>query len=120
MVILLITTAELLRAHTSRSQRVSLYTMGFFSNPFMHASTGVALVLTYLLALTPFGQKIFQLEYLDGFAYALIIAVSLIPACADEVFKAFLRATRFGEPSTPKQFGGNNNSNSIAITVAPI
>jgi Ca2+-transporting ATPase len=53
MVILFIVFAELLRAYTSRSQRVSIFTMGPFSNKWMQPATGIAVVLTCAMVNIP-------------------------------------------------------------------
>lgn len=66
MTIIFILFAELLRAHTCRSLRVSLWNMGLFSNPYMHAAVGVAVSATLMLALVPWFQGVFGLETLQG------------------------------------------------------
>jgi Ca2+-transporting ATPase len=66
MTIIYILFAELLRAHTCRSLRVSIWSMGLFSNLYMHAAVGVAISATLILALVPWFQGLFGLETLEA------------------------------------------------------
>ena len=97
MIILMIVFQELLRAHTSRSLRVSIFEMGLFSNIYMHISVMVAVIATLIFALIPGLQSVFDMEDLEGREWGLIIGMSFLPAVVDELTKIAYRITGFGE-----------------------
>lgn len=120
MTILYICSAELLRAYTCRSQRVSLYSMGFFSNRYMHISVLLALGLTWFLALVPPFQQIFGMTYLSDIkGYGLVAGLAFVPALVDEITKWVLRTIRFGESQGVKTNHIVDRVSSVAINVAP-
>eukprot|EP00474_Spongospora_subterranea_P005808 CRZ06266.1 hypothetical protein [Spongospora subterranea] len=120
MTILYICTSELLRAYTCRSQRVSLYEMGFFSNKYMHLSVLVSLSLTWFVALVPPFQDIFGMRYISEVkGYALVVGLAFVPAVIDELTKIVLRVVRFGETPSLRRSHIVAVPSSVAINVAP-
>lgn len=86
--------AELFRAYTVRSERASLFKIGVFSNPYMQYAVGFSILLLLTLCTTPLLQPIFNTRFLTGVEWAVVLALSLIPAAAEETTKFFLRANR--------------------------
>jgi len=101
MTILMISTGELLRAYSCRSLRVSVFTMGVFTNSVMQQAVGVSLGATYLISITPRIMDIFDLKYLHPREYLLVIAFGVIPFLADEATKYVYRVTGFALHSKP-------------------
>jgi magnesium-transporting ATPase (P-type) len=97
MVILSVVFAELLRAYSSRSLRVSVFQMGFFSNRIMQYSCLTSVTLTVMVATIPGVQDIFNLKDLDGRAWGYVIGVAFIPFTVDELTKCVYRAIGFGK-----------------------
>ena len=62
---------ELFRAYTVRSERLSIFTIGVFSNRFMQYAVGFSIVLLLLVTGVPFLQPIFNTHFmsLDGMEY---------------------------------------------------
>ncbi len=82
---------ELLRAYTVRSERVSLWRLGVFSNRYMQYAVGASLVLLLLVINIPFLQPIFNTHPLAPVEWSFVLGLSLIPATAEEITKWFLR-----------------------------
>jgi Ca2+-transporting ATPase len=83
---------ELFRAYTVRSERVSLFRLGVFSNRFMQYAVGLSIALMLSVIYVPFLQPIFNTHALNLTEWALIFGLALIPAAAEEVTKAYFRA----------------------------
>ena len=56
---------ELFRAYTVRSERVSLFRIGVFSNKYMQYAVGVSLLLLFLVSV-PFLQPVFNTHFPSG------------------------------------------------------
>jgi Ca2+-transporting ATPase len=82
---------ELLRAYTVRSERVSLFRLGVFSNKYMQYAVGFSLLLMLLVINVPFLQPIFNTHPLAPIEWAFVIGLALIPAVAEEITKWGLR-----------------------------
>jgi Ca2+-transporting ATPase len=82
---------ELFRAYTVRSERVSLFRLGVFSNKYMQYAVLASLVLMLLVINVPFLQPIFNTHMMAPIEWAFVIGLSLIPAVAEEITKFFLR-----------------------------
>ena len=83
--------AELLRAFTVRSERLSIFQLGLFSNRYLIAAVGASLALLLLTVFVPFLQPIFNTHYLTGREWLVVVGLALVPAVAEEVTKWFLR-----------------------------
>jgi Ca2+-transporting ATPase len=82
---------ELFRAYTVRSERVSIFRLGIFSNRYMQYAVGLSLILLLLVINVPFFQPIFNTHYLARSEWLVVLGLGLIPAVAEEVTKFFLR-----------------------------
>ncbi len=82
---------ELFRAYTVRSERLSLFRIGVFSNKFMQYAVLLSVVLMLLVVNVPFLQPIFNTHFLTVREWAVVLALAILPAVAEEITKAFLR-----------------------------
>lgn len=82
---------ELFRAYTVRSERVSIFRLGIFSNRYMQYAVGLSLALMLMVVNVPFFQPIFNTHYLAWSEWLVVLGLGLIPAVAEEVTKFFLR-----------------------------
>eukprot|EP00463_Aulacantha_scolymantha_P005916 TRINITY_DN736_c1_g1_i1.p1 TRINITY_DN736_c1_g1~~TRINITY_DN736_c1_g1_i1.p1 ORF type:complete len:222 (+),score=14.52 TRINITY_DN736_c1_g1_i1:133-798(+) len=94
--ILVIVTAELLRAHTSRSLRRSVFTVGVFTNFYMQISVAASLMITWVVTTVPGIRTLFSCRLLSREQYAFVIGISFIPCIIDEITKFIYRLTGFG------------------------
>ncbi len=83
--------AELLRAFTVRSERLSIFQIGLFSNRYLVAAVGASLALLLLTVFIPFLQPIFNTHPLSAREWLVVLGLALVPAVAEEVTKWFLR-----------------------------
>jgi Ca2+-transporting ATPase len=82
---------ELFRAYTVRSERVSLFRLGVFSNKYMQYAVGLSLVLLLLVVNVPFLQPIFNTHFLNLTEWGVVFGLALVPAVSEEITKAYLR-----------------------------
>jgi Ca2+-transporting ATPase len=82
---------ELFRAYTVRSERVSLFRLGVFSNKYMQVAVGASMLLMLLVVYVPFLQPVFNTHMMAPVEWAFVVALSLLPAVAEEITKYFLR-----------------------------
>jgi Ca2+-transporting ATPase len=82
---------ELFRAYTVRSERISIFKLGVFSNKYMQYAVGISLFMLILVVSLPFLQPIFNTHFPSTREWAVMLTLSLVPAVAEEVFKAYLR-----------------------------
>jgi Ca2+-transporting ATPase len=82
---------ELFRAYTVRSERASIFAIGFFSNKWMQYAVGLSLLLLVLVIGVPFLQPIFNTHFMNPMEWSVVLSLSLIPAVAEEITKFFLR-----------------------------
>ncbi len=82
---------ELFRAYTVRSERLSIFQIGVFSNRSMQFGVGSSIVLLLLVTGVPFLQPIFNTHFLSLQEWGVVLSLSLIPAISEEIMKAFLR-----------------------------
>ncbi len=80
-------TAELLRAHSSRSQKFSLRKIGFFTNKTMLLATGFAFLLLVVVLYVPFMQDIFYTFPLGILDWEIVLSFAFIPLLVGEVVK---------------------------------
>jgi Ca2+-transporting ATPase len=83
--------AELFRAFTVRSERLSIFRLGFFSNRYLVAAVAASLVLLLATVFVPFLQPIFNTHPLAGREWAVVLGLALVPAAAEELTKWYLR-----------------------------
>lgn len=82
---------ELFRAYTVRSERISIFRMGVFSNRYMQYAVGFSIALLLLVVNVPFLQPIFNTHFLKPVEWAVVVGLALIPAISEEITKAALR-----------------------------
>lgn len=82
---------ELFRAYTVRSERLSIFKMGVFSNKFMQYAVGLSLVLLLLVVNVPFLQPIFNTHFLSLREWLVVVGLAVIPAISEEITKFYLR-----------------------------
>ncbi len=85
---------ELFRAYTVRSERVSIFKIGVFSNKYIQYAVGLSIVLLGLVVSVPFLQPIFNTHFPSLREWAVILSFSLLPAALEELFKLYLRKKR--------------------------
>ena len=83
--------AELFRAYTVRSERASVFQIGFFSNRYMQYAVGLSIALLLIVCAVPFLQPIFNTHFLTGREWSVVLGLALMPAVAEEITKFFLR-----------------------------
>ncbi len=91
MAFMTLSLCELLRAYTVRSEKVSLFRIGVFSNKWMQYAVGASIILLLLVCVVPFLQGIFNTHFMSGPEWAVVLGLSLIPAVSEEITKLFLR-----------------------------
>ena len=79
--------AELFRAYASRSERMSVFKLGLFTNKLMNAAVAISLVLLAAVIYIPGINGIFDNVALNLTAWIAIIPLAFIPFTVSEVFK---------------------------------
>ncbi len=82
---------ELFRAYTVRSERVSIFRLGVFTNKYMQYAVGLSVVLLLLVVSVPFLQPIFNTHFPNLREWGVVLGLSVIPAVSEEITKAYLR-----------------------------
>ncbi len=82
---------ELFRAYTVRSEKVSLFRIGVFSNKWMQYAVGLSLFLVFLVVTVPFLQPVFNTHTMNLREWGVVLGLALIPAVSEEITKFFLR-----------------------------
>jgi len=82
--------SELLRAFTSRSDRLPLLKIGIFTNKAMLYAVSTSALLLLVVIYVPFLQPIFDTVPLNATQWAIILPLLLVPAVVAEMTKAFL------------------------------
>ena len=85
-----LSSSELLRAYTSRSEYYNLTKIGIFSNKNMNLAVLVSLVLVMLVIYVPFLQNVFNTSSIDLAHWLIILPLILLPSIAAEVMKAIV------------------------------
>ncbi len=83
---------ELFRAYTVRSERVSIFKLGIFSNKYMQYAVGLSILLLMLVVNVPFLQPIFNTHSLALKEWMIVLGLAILPAIAEEFTKMYLRA----------------------------
>lgn len=82
--------AELIRAYSSRSERISVIKLGVFSNKSMLSATLVSMLLLLVVIYVPFLEPIFKTYALKPIDWTVILILCLIPLAAGEINKLIL------------------------------
>jgi P-type Ca2+ transporter type 2C len=91
MAFITLSLCELFRAYTVRSERLSIFQIGVFSNRNMQLAVGLSLGMLFLVVNLPFLQPIFNTHFLALNEWMIVIGLSLIPAISEELTKVYLR-----------------------------
>jgi Ca2+-transporting ATPase len=91
MAFLTLSLCELFRAYTVRSERLSIFRIGVFSNRTMQYAVGLSLMLLGLVVSVPFLQPVFNTHFPSAREWAVVLGLALVPAIAEEITKWFLR-----------------------------
>lgn len=79
--------AELFRAYASRSERISVFKLGLFTNKLMNVAVGISIVLLLAVIYIPGINGIFDNIALNLTAWAVILPLAFVPFAASELFK---------------------------------
>jgi P-type Ca2+ transporter type 2C len=82
---------ELFRSFTCRSERLSLFQIGVFSNPWLVGAFLLSVSLLLPTVLVPFLNPIFETRPLGLNEWTVVMGLAIIPAVAEEITKWFLR-----------------------------
>jgi Ca2+-transporting ATPase len=82
---------ELFRAFTVRSERLSLFQIGPFSNPYLVAAVGGSIVVLLITVFIPFLNPIFNTTPLTMQEWSVVLGLALIPAITEEFTKLYFR-----------------------------
>jgi Ca2+-transporting ATPase len=82
---------ELFRAYTVRSERMSIFRQGVFSNRFMQYAVLLSITLLLLVVNVPFLQPIFNTHFLTLTEWSVVVGFAMVPAISEEITKFFLR-----------------------------
>lgn len=83
--------AELLRAYSSRSDKFSLFKIGFFTNMTMVYATLFSFALLLCVLYIPFLQPIFNTFALGLLEWEIVLTYAFIPLVAGELYKVIFR-----------------------------
>lgn len=83
--------SQLVHAFNNRSTRLSLATMGIFSNPNLLWATGISLALQILVVHTNLGNNVFETVPLQSTHWLLLTSVAIVPLFAVELKKFLYR-----------------------------
>lgn len=79
--------SELLRAYSCRSERFSVFKIGFFSNKTMVMATLFSMGLMVLVLYVPFLNTLFKTVPLDLAHWSVVIGLGVLPFVAGELYK---------------------------------
>jgi Ca2+-transporting ATPase len=82
---------ELFRAYTARSERMSIFKLGIFTNRYMQYAVGFSIFLLLLVVNVPFLQPVFNTHFLSPREWGVVIGMAIIPAISEELTKLYLR-----------------------------
>ncbi len=82
---------ELFRAFTVRSERLSIFQIGPFSNQYLVWAVALSTVLLVMTVLVPFFNPIFNTHPLSLKEWEVVLGLSIMPAIIEELTKWYLR-----------------------------
>jgi len=91
MAFVTLSASELVRSYTARSERVSLFRLGVFSNKYMQYAVLLSAVLLLSVVYVPFLQPVFNTVPLGIREWTLVLPLLLVPGIAAEITKAVTR-----------------------------
>lgn len=97
MAFVTLSSSELVRAYTTRSELYSLLKIGIFSNRYMQMAVSTSLALLLLVIYVPFLQDVFDTVALNAVEWVYLLPLILLPSVAAEVTKIYLRSVHAKE-----------------------
>ncbi|HHY92097.1 MAG TPA: HAD-IC family P-type ATPase, partial [Firmicutes bacterium] len=94
--------AELLRAYTARSERISCLRLGLFTNPTLVLGTGLSLALFLLTLYVPALDALFRTMPLGWTEWRLVLPAAFLPTVAAEAWKQVLPFVPTGDSGASK------------------
>ena len=91
MAFVTLSTSELLRAYTARSERYSIFRIGVLSNKYMQMSVAVSITLLLAAVYIPFLKPIFNTVFMGPREWLAMAPLILLPATAAEISKLLER-----------------------------
>ncbi|MCX7681774.1 MAG: cation-translocating P-type ATPase [Anaerolineae bacterium] len=91
MAFVTLSASELVRAYTARSERVSLFRLGVFTNRYMQYAVVASVVLLLGAVYLPFAQPVFGTVPLGWREWAEVLPLLFVPGIAAELTKAAMR-----------------------------
>ncbi len=82
--------SELIRAYAARSERYSVFKIGFFSNKWMNIAVLTSFLLVMMVVYVPFFNPIFNTQPLLWIEWVEVIPLFLIPFATAELIKKFI------------------------------
>ena len=79
--------AELFRAFAARSESISVFKLGLFSNRMMNIAVGISLVLLVAVIYIPGVNTIFNNVALNPMAWLIILPLAIVPFAVSEISK---------------------------------
>ncbi len=86
--------SQLFHSFNCRSQRDSIFTLGFFTNSKLVGATLISFLLQISVVYVPAFQVVFKTESLTGFDWILVLVISSFPLLAMEIVKLVARVVR--------------------------
>ena len=90
MAFVTLSASELVRAYTARSERVSIFRLGVFSNKYMQYAVVLSITLLLAVVYIPFFQPIFRTMPLGMREWYVVLPLLLAPSIAAELTKGIL------------------------------
>jgi Ca2+-transporting ATPase len=81
--------SQLFHSMNCRSQTVSLFKVGIFTNSKLLVANAASLLLQFSIIYIPFTQRVFKVEALEALDVAVLVAISSFPLWAMEIVKIF-------------------------------
>jgi Ca2+-transporting ATPase len=97
MAFVTLSSSELFRAYTSRSELYALHKIGILTNKYMQYAVSTSLVLLVAVLYIPFLQDVFDTVALTFVQWLYIIPLIFAPSIAAELTKAYLRWLHYKE-----------------------
>jgi len=91
MAFVTLSSSELVRAYTTRSELYSLFKIGIFTNKVMQYAVATSAVLLLVAIYVPFLRDVFDTVALSFTHWLYLLPLILLPSAAAEITKAYLR-----------------------------
>lgn len=82
--------SELIRAYAARSERYSVFKIGFFSNKWMNIAVLTSFLLVMMVVYVPFFNPIFNTQPLEWIEWLEVIPLFVIPFITAELIKKYV------------------------------